>query len=90
MRALALAWLREEDWPTWLSIDQDFQPDYQHWLRRMEAKFKELQDAGHPVEKVVIEPAECVAWCRAQGRKVDSQGRAGFAAYKIMRHHTDH
>ncbi len=90
LRALALAWLREEDWPRWLEIDPQFQPDYQHWLARMEAAFAQHQRIGYKVEKIVVGIDEFLEWSRVNGGKVDTHARAGFAAYKVMREHTDH
>ena len=90
LKGLAVAWLREEDWPRWLSIDSDFQPDYQHWLRRIEAALKEQETRGHRVVKVTIDPDEFLKWSRINGGKVNSQARAGFAAYILARKDTDH
>ena len=86
----AIAWLNEKDWPRWLSIDSDFQPDYQHWLRRMNAAFAHYQSLGNRVEKVIVNVDEFLEWSGANGGKVDSNARAAFAAYKGMRKQTDH
>lgn len=80
MRSLSLAWLREEDWPRWLAIDPNFQPDYQHWLRRMEAALKHYEGQGKRVVKVIVDPDEFLEWSRVNGGKVDSGARATFAA----------
>jgi hypothetical protein len=45
LMALAVTWFRKEDWPRWLAIDPDFQPDYDHWLERSEAQLKALDGA---------------------------------------------
>jgi len=39
VRRVAIAWLRKEDWPRWLELDPDFQPDYEHWLKRMDSLY---------------------------------------------------
>lgn len=90
MRGLAVAWMKKEDWPRWLSIDKDFQPDYEHWLGRVEAAFAHYQRLGHKVEKIVVDPDEFLEWSSANGGKVDSNARSAFAAYKMMRKATDH
>lgn len=90
IKSLAIAWLKEEEWPQWLSIDSDFQPDYKHWLGRMNAAFAHYQSLGHRVVKITIEVDEFLEWSRSNGGKVDSNARAAFAAYKSMRKDTDH
>lgn len=90
LQSLSLAWLKEEDWPRWLSIDSDFQPDYQHWLRRMNAAIAHYQSLGKRVQKIVVNVDEFLEWSRANGGKIDSNARAAFVAYKSMRNQTDH
>ena len=51
---MGMTWFRKEDWPRWLEIDPDFQPDYDHWLRRVEAVYEELRSAGVNVVKIEV------------------------------------
>lgn len=85
LRRLAIAWLRESDWPAWLAMDSGFQPDYQHWLQRMETTFARLEGAGVPVVKVTLDPDEFLAWSKATGAGVDTHARAKYAAFAAMR-----
>jgi hypothetical protein len=62
LQGLALGWYREEDWPRWCAIDPDFQPDYNHWLRRAEAALIQAEQAGRPFHKVIIDPDEFIEW----------------------------
>jgi hypothetical protein len=84
MKGLAVAWLREGDWPVWLAMDPDFQPDFDHWLRRIEAAYARYQAAGINVVKVEIDPDEFLEWSRANGAGVNSTARATFAAFKML------
>lgn len=84
MQGVGVAWFRREDWPRWLAMDAQFQPDYAHWLRRMTAVFADLQAKGVPVVKVVLDPDEFLEWSNATGRGVGTDARAGFAAFKAM------
>lgn len=88
MQGLGISWFREEDWPRWLAIDPDFQPDYQHWLRRSEEMFQCYQAEGVPIEKVIMDPDEFLTWSRATGKGVDHAARAAYVATKTMRRHT--
>jgi hypothetical protein len=90
MRSIALAWLRQGDWPRWLAIDSQFQPDYDHWLDRMDAAVSELESRGCKVHKIDVGIDEFLDWSRANGGKVDTNARAAFVAYKGMRKDTDH
>ena len=82
MQALALAWFREDDFPRWRSIDRNFEPDYQHWLRRMDATFTRLKATGAPVVKVVLDPDEFLAWSNATGAGIGTKARSAFVAIK--------
>lgn len=90
MRSLSISWFRKEDWPRWLSIDPDFDPDYQHWLVKSETAFKRITAMGHRVKKIIVDPDEFLEWSRSNGGKVDTQARSAFVAYKGMRKDTDH
>jgi len=80
----AAAWFRREDWGRWCEIDPDFQPDYSHWLRRMEKAVAQYQAAGTPIIKSIIVPDEFVAWAKANGKDFGSAARAEYAAHQAM------
>ena len=82
VKSLSIAWFKKEDWQRWCAIDPDFQPDYQHWLSRAEGAFKQYEDLGKHVLKVIIEPDEFLEWSRINGGKVNGQARSAFAAFK--------
>ena len=84
MRGLGISWFRKEDWPRWLEIDSQFQPDYQHWLRRNEAAFAKYQAAGVPIIKVLVDPDEFLAWSKLTGKGVDTVARSAFVSMKVM------
>jgi predicted alpha/beta hydrolase len=84
LQGLSVAWFRREDWPRWCDMDPDFQPDYQHWLRRMEDVYARIKATGAPVVKVLIDPDEFLAWSNATGAGIGTQARAKFAALKGM------
>jgi hypothetical protein len=84
LQGMAVAWMREADWPRWLEIDRDFQPDYRHWLKRMEDAVAQLKARGMPVIKVTIDPEEFLAWSKANGEGIGSIDRAAFAVMRAM------
>ena len=92
IKTLAVTWFRKEDWPRWLAIDPDFQPDFEHWLRRSEQAMKDWNDPSVVLEKVMVDPDEFLKWSRANaGGKVGHEARGTYAAIVLMeKHQTDH
>lgn len=86
----AVAWLREEDWPRWLAIDPNFQPDYRRYVSRMESIEKQIEAAGGRVKRIHIDPDAFLEWSRANGRGVDTKARAAYAAFMAMRPDQQH
>ena len=86
---VAVAWMRKEDWPAWQSIDADL-PAYDNWLRKIELLVKEIEKRGQIPEKVTVDPDEFVMWCRANGRQVERNARAQFAAELLTRKRRNH
>jgi hypothetical protein len=84
---IAVAIMRKEDWPRWLSIDPDFQPDYDHWRKRIDVAIKEMRQRGTLVEEVVIDPDEFLEWSRSNGGKVNAPARATFASITLANRH---
>jgi hypothetical protein len=84
---IAVAWLRKEDWPRWLAADPNFQPDYNHWLKRMEAACLQLEQRGSHFEKIDVGFDEFMEWCRINGSKVDPQARSAYAAMIMAQRH---
>jgi hypothetical protein len=80
------AWFRREDWARWCEIDSDFQPDYEHWLKRMEQAVAQHQAAGVALIKIILDPDEFLTWARAHDKGVGTAARAEFAAWAAMQH----
>ena len=77
---ISIVWLRKEDWTRWLAIDQEFPPDYDRWLRRMEELLEQFRTYGTPFEKIAVDPDEFLDWSRQNACDVDFRARAKFAA----------
>ena len=86
IRTLAVAWFRQEDWPAWLAIDPEFQPDYDHWLKRSEQAVLDHADPRYVLEKVAVDPDDFLEWSRTNaGGNVGQHARAGYAAVVLPR-----
>ncbi|MBG6243370.1 MAG: hypothetical protein EKE20_16935 [Candidatus Symbiopectobacterium sp. Dall1.0] len=55
---------------------------FSNWKQQAEKLVKKQESNGIAVVKAYAEPAEFVAWCRANGHTIDSKGRAAFANIK--------
>jgi hypothetical protein len=75
-------WYRAEQWDRLLEIAVDgdsLEQTYADWLANAEKALGELSELGVVVEKIDVDVEELLAWCRAQGREVDSAARAAYA-----------
>lgn len=82
VQGICAAWFRREDWPKWMALDPDVQPDFAKWLAKMEKAVANYQKAGIPIIKVVIDPDEFEAWAKQNGRGFGTNDRAAFAGIK--------
>lgn len=87
LQGVGVAWMRREDWPRWLKLDPLFQPDYNHWLRRVSNALAQLQSQGIPAVKVMIDIDEFLAWGKANGRGVGTLDRSEYVAEKVREMH---
>ena len=91
IKTLAVTWFRKEDWPRWLAIDPEFQPDYDHWLKRSEQAMVDHADPRHVLEKVMVDPDEFLEWSRVNaGGEVGQHARAEYVAMALMEKHRTH
>ena len=77
--SIAVAWLREADWPEWQKIDDD-PKTYAEWRERISEAIVALAIAGHILEKVTAIPPDYLKW-RKKRRTTDSPpSRAEYAS----------
>lgn len=66
-----------------ISADNQRMPKtFEKWEERAQLQFDELRRRGMPVEKVFVDPEALVDW--ADGAAIDSNKRAGFAAFTFV------
>ncbi len=78
----AMVWYKEEDWDTLMDLFPDrhlLPPSYADWLGRAEEMVKKLEGSGDVVMKVFIDPETFPAWCKEQGKEMNSEARAELA-----------
>ena len=92
IKALAVTWFRREDWPRWLAIDPEFDPDFDNWLRKSERAMVEHRDPRYVLEKVMLDPHDFLEWSRVNaGGNVGQHARAAYAGIVLgEKHKTTH
>ena len=83
-----VAWYRREDWSRLREIASDrtkLDDTYEAWLAGAQKTLLELAVAGVAARRVNVDVENLVRWCRAEGRSVDSAGRAAFVADQLRR-----
>ncbi len=80
---IAVAWLREDEWPRWLELDSNFQRDYAGWRVKIDKEIGKYAEKGYTVVKIDVGIDDFTAWCRVSGAKVDTNSRAKFAVFLL-------
>ncbi|MGP8121601.1 MAG: hypothetical protein ACLP8B_13930 [Xanthobacteraceae bacterium] len=85
-------WIREQDYPALLQIFDDgarMPPTWAEWLKMAEEMERGLKAYGHPVLRVVIDPATFADWCAAHGTSPGRDGRKRFVAAAVTERYGD-
>jgi len=78
----AMVWYKEEDWDRLMELFPDnhlLPPTFKDWLGRAEQMKTQVEAAGDVVMKVFIDPETFPAWCKEQGKEMNSEARAELA-----------
>lgn len=92
VQAVGIVWYSREDYPRILEImeDREVLPGtFEKWLYAAEKGRQQFLRRGLIVVKAEIKPDAFVAWCAANNRRVDADGRNAFAnlvAYQYALH----
>ncbi|MCF8156425.1 MAG: hypothetical protein K9K35_10505 [Rhodoferax sp.] len=88
IQSIGLPWYERGEWVQARAVMEDghsLARTYGEW----EANAKELEQAlrgeGYAVVRAHIRPLQFVAWCRANGHNVNSEGRNAFANWCAMK-----
>ena len=82
-----VAWWRPEQWARLRDIVADpdaLEDTYEEWLAMATKELARLAKQGIVLAKVDVDVEELLAWCNEQGRAVDGEARAAFAAAKLQ------
>jgi hypothetical protein len=85
-----IAWYRRDQWTRLreLAVDADkLEESYEDWLAGAQKTLVQMAIAGVRAQRVDIDIDELARWCRADGRPLDSAGRAAFVASQLRLAH---
>jgi hypothetical protein len=85
---VAVGFISRSDYPDLCKVSVDFPksaPDYSVWIKRQNDGIESLRAQGIFPIQVNVKPLEMAAWCKLNGLKVDSNGRAAYAAALVLR-----
>ena len=79
----AFAWYKPEQWALLraYSVDgDDLEDSFIEWSQHAEQKYKEFEQSGMNMHKVVIDVDALIAWCKTEGLPLDGAARSSYAA----------
>lgn len=83
---IAMAWFARESYDAAVAVMEDkFQPTFDEWEKAVNERMAKRGVSLDAVQKVIIDPQDFVAFCRAAGLKRDSNGRSAYAAAIVDR-----
>jgi hypothetical protein len=80
--AAGIAWYHRQVYPSILRLMVDaaqLPPTYDEWRKKAEAIERDLQNRGHAIKRVMIEPDLFASWCREHGLPPDARARSRYA-----------
>ena len=85
---VGVAWYTEETWAHVKKTATDperFEATFEEWLVMAEDTLRNFVNAGVAPEKVIIDPEEFAAWCKARHKRNNASARARFVSGKLRR-----
>lgn len=85
---VGVAWYSRDEWPRIRAIAADpetLEASYDDWLKVFNESRDALRQAGIVAEDVPVIADELRQWCVAEGRSIDGEARASYAAEQLRR-----
>jgi len=92
VRGTGIPFFSESEWLKAKAVMEDgktFHKTYAEFADRVAQRQAQMAGQNEPTIRVYIDVDEFVAWCRANGRKVDAQSRATYAGLKAAQQDND-
>lgn len=91
LKSVAVAWFEPDQYSAMLAVAADrhrLHNTHDAYAVALDKKLAELRASGVNAVKMPIRTDDLVQWCQANGRQVDPESRATFAAVLAMRRDT--
>jgi hypothetical protein len=89
-RVIGVAWFRPDEWQRLRDLSTDahkLEPTYEAWAEIAFRESAKLASSGVEVIRIDVGVDELAAWCQEEGRPLDAQARAAFAAERLRLMH---
>lgn len=89
LQGLGIPFYSEAEWHQARAVMVDghtFHATYAEFTAKVEQVQAQLARQGTPTIRVYLRMAEFLPWCRANGRQIDANARADYAAIKARDH----
>ena len=83
---VGIGWYRPQDWARLreISVDRDnLEATHAEWVVQANRVVRQLEETGQACDRIVVDPEELLAWCRAHGCPVDGAARSRFVSEKV-------
>jgi phage antirepressor YoqD-like protein len=87
LQGIAIPFFTEAQWNAARTIMEDgktFHDSYAEFVDRVVQAETQLRAQGQATVRINIEPQVFAKWCRAHGRKINSESRSLYATRKAM------
>lgn len=84
VQIVGFPWFTRESFPVLRAMFEDghvLHRTYDEWLAAAEGNCKAFEAKGARIFRVDLDPDQFPKWCKAQGLKLDSKGRMGYANF---------
>jgi hypothetical protein len=90
LKAIGVCWYTPETYAAVRKMSHDtdnFFDTFDEWLASAESKLLGQEYRSVSVVRVHVDPAELLAFCRANNTEVDGRSRSSFASHKVALGH---
>jgi hypothetical protein len=87
-QSVGVAWYTPEQWRKLRAVADDserLEASYVDWLFMAKEALRQLASTGVEPRKVEVDTEELLAWCKAQGCRVNGPARAQFVSEQMNR-----
>ena len=78
-------WPSPENYAAWCAACVErMEPTHAEWVRRNERQLEQIAGQGITIERIDVDVADLVRWCRERGTPINTKARSAYAAFVLM------